>query len=602
MMCIAVSIAKKRGGRRYRLVDDKDHELYDQCELDLERHRVAYKTKYGLDPVPDLAIPMPDGGEYRPGGPYWTILRVVTFGYTRWSQLFNSRQLLCMVILLEILREVESDIMAKHGSKRGEAIITYLALIMDKTLEKYCRLAPWRTTEIVTDCFRVQTLINVWDYAEATPYGMWDMTTRSILMGLTAALSIGDNVSDVRRASATKLPYDSETFDMVCTDPPYYDSIQYSKTADFFYVWLKRSVGHLHQNLFQGTFTPKKYEVVETKGDIRAPSPESVVRDKDGYRTLMEKSLYEMHRVLKPDGILVLVYAHKTTAGWEVLIEAILNAGFTITAAWPIDTQNPYRIKAHDTASLDSAIYVVGRKWKHKRVAEWRIVQREFRKHMHKKLNVLLEAGIRGSDFYIAAIGSALEVFGKYREVSKTDGTKITVARILDEIRNLCSDFVVKRLTDNRAGKTDPITKLYISWRWTYGSEKVNYDNARKMFTGVGLDMADFEGGIVKRQGKTVSLLTHGQRGEIRLPRDHIDVIHQALRYWHADRRDEMNDLLRETGNLNNDGFNSVCAAIIEAGRTGRGQSAESKELEQFLAGRRGDMPAVATGTLEDYG
>ncbi len=390
-------------------------------------------------------------------------------------------------------------------------------------------------------------------------------------------------------------------FDMVCTDPPYYDSMQYSRTADFFYVWLKRSVGHLHQDLFQGIFTPKKHEVVETEGVIRMPSSESVVRDKDGYRALMEQSLREMHRVLRPDGILVLVYAHKTTAGWEALIDAILNTGFTITAAWPIDTQSTTRVKAHGTASLDSAIYMVGRKWGQKYVAEWRVVQREFRKHMHKKLNVLLDADIRGSDFYIAAIGSALEVFGKYRGVCKTDGTQITVARILDEIRNLCSDYVVRRLTDNRAGKTDPITKLYISWRWTYGSEKVNYDNARKMFIGVGLDMADFEGGIVKRQGKTVTLLTHGQRGEIRHTRNHIDIIHQALRYWHADKRDDMNDLLRETGNLNNDGFNSVCAAIIEAGRTGRGQSDESNELEQFLDGRRGDMPTVATGTLKDF-
>ena len=480
--------------------------------------------------------------------------------------------------------------------------MTYLALIMDKTLEKYCRLAPWETNEVVRHCFGVQALNNVWDYAEATPYGVWNTTIRSILMGLTAALSVGDNMSDVRRASATKLPYDSNMFDMICTDPPYYDSMQYSKTADFFYVWLKRSVGHLHLDLFQGTFTPKKHEVVETKRDVRAPSQNSVVRDKDGYRALMEISLREMHRVLKPDGILVLVYAYKTTAGWEALIDSILNAGFTITASWPIDTQSTTRVKAHGTASLDSAIYVVGRKWKRKRVAEWRIVQREFRKHMYEKLNVLLDAGIRGSDFYIAAIGSALEVFGKYREVRKTDGTKITVARILDEIRNLCSDFVVKRLTDNRAGKTDPITKLYISWRWTYGSQIANYDDARKMFTGVGLDMADFEGGIVKRQGKAVSLLTHGQRGEIRHPRDHIDVIHQALRYWDADRRDDMNDLLRETGNLNSDGFNSVCAAIIEAGRTGRGQSAESIKLEQFLDGRRGDIPKAATGTLDDHG
>ena len=515
MMCVAVDVPKRGKGRQYRPADESDRILYKSCTAELERHRAQYLNKYGVDPIPDMAIPMPDGREYRQGGPYWKLLTVVTFDYTRWSHLFNDRQLLCMTILLDILREIESDIMARHGRQYGTAIMTYLGLIMDKVLEKYCRLSPW-DSEVVRHCFGQQNLRNTWVYAEAAPADIWKKSVRSVLGGMTAALS-NDLASDVRHASATNLPYDNEYFDAVCTDPPYYDSMQYSSTADFFYVWLKRCVGHLHPELFRGTLTPKKHEVIETKGNIRMQSPDSVVRDSDGYQILMSQALSEIYRVLKRDGILVLVYAHKTTAGWETLIESILNAGFTITAAWPVDTESASRMKARSTASLASSIYMVSRKWDREPVAEWRTVQLEFREHVCNTLDRLLTAGITGSDFYIAAIGSALEIFGKYQRIRRTDGAPITVSIMLDETRNLCSEFIVKTLTKGRGGKTDPITKLYITWRWAYGSQKVNYDDARKMFTGVGLDMTDFEGGIIRRKGSEVGLLTHGQRDDIRV-------------------------------------------------------------------------------------
>ena len=479
--------------------------------------------------------------------------------------------------------------------------MTYLGLIMDKVLERYSRLSPWLIQrEMVTHCFTQQNIDNLWDYAEVAPATVWEKSVKSVLEGLTAALS-NDTKCDVRRASATNLPYEDSMFDAVCTDPPYYDSIQYSHLADFFYVWLKRSIGHLYPELFQGMHTPKKNEVVETKGKACRISPNCVTRDSTGYQDLMLQSLNEMYRVLKPNGILTLVYAHKSTAGWETLIKSILNAGFTITAAWPIDTEHRSRLGSlvggQGTASLASSIYMVGRKWERKPVAEWRTVQLEFREHVCDMLDGLLKANITGSDFYIAAIGSALEVFGKYEAIRKTDGTPIEVSDMLDHIRTLCSEFIVKTLTQGGGGNIDSLTKLYITWRWAYGSQKVHYDDARKMFTGVGLDMADYERGIIIRKGSDVRLLTHSERGDIHIT-SRIDVIHQAMRYWHADKRDDMKKLLRETGNLG-DEFNAVCKAIVEAGRGHGGQTPESTEVEQFWSGRQGEAQEMSG--IHDY-
>lgn len=598
MMCVAVSIPNRKSGRQYRTVNKKDQTLYEVCTAQLEQHRTQFRKKYGIDPIPDIMIPTPDGLEYRPGRPHWGMLNVVIFAYTRWSQLFNNRQRLCAVILLEILREMESDIVEQYGQEHCTAIMTYLGLIMGKVLERFCRLSSWRNIgEYVTHCFPQQNIDNVWDYAEIIPTNIWGNSTKSVLEGLTTALS-NDVECNVRHASATKLPYDPNTFDVVCTDPPYYDSMQYSHLADFFYVWLKRAIGHLHIDLFRGTYTPKKNQVVETKGKVSHITPECETRDSDGYQELMSQSLKQMHRVLKPGGILVLVYAHKTTKGWETLIESILDAGFTITAAWPIDTEHRNRmgslVGGQGTASLASSIYMVGRKWDREPVAEWRTVQLEFREHVCTMLDGLLKANITGSDFYIAAIGSALEVFGKYEAIRRTDGTPIKVGDMLDHIRTLCSEFIVKTLTTNRGGNLDALTKLYIVWRWAYGTRKVHFDIARKMFTGVGLDMSEYEGGIIRRKGSEVSLLTHQERGDIQI-KSRIDAIHQAIRYWHADKRNEMKKLLRETGNTG-DEFNAVCKAIAEAGHR---ETNEAREFDQFWSGRQDETHMPDDGTLD---
>ena len=132
MMCIAASMPK-RGDKYYKPVNKKDHTLYESCTKQLEEHRTQFRKKYDIDPIPDLAIPIADNREYRRGGTYHDPTIVVTYGYTRWSQLFNNRQLLCMVILLEILREIEQDVTTQHGRERGIAIMTYLGLIMDRS-------------------------------------------------------------------------------------------------------------------------------------------------------------------------------------------------------------------------------------------------------------------------------------------------------------------------------------------------------------------------------------------------------------------------------------------------------------------------------------
>ena len=116
-----------------------------------------------------------------------------------------------------------------------------------------------------------------------------------------------------------------------------------------------------------------------------------------------------------------------------------------------------------------------------------------------------------------------------------------------------------------------------------------------RCFTGVGLDIGDYTGGIMKKEGSAMTMLDSKSREDIR-SRNMIDVLHKALQLWHDQRGDEMRELLVTTGNANNPKFNAVCQAIIEAGAAkpgAHGETAERREIAAFSTGRR--LEAVAT-------
>lgn len=607
---VAVYTHPRERGRFYIEIDENDRTLYERCAAELENRRALFRAEYGIDPVPSDIIPTPDGKEHHRDGPYWVVTLVVKHGYTRWEHLFNTRQLLCLVSILDILRRTEARLTTQHGREYGCVIMSYMALILNKTVERHCRLSPWNVDSgRVMQCFASQALRPTADYAEAASHHIWQQSTKSVLGGLEAALSAADgSIYVVQRGSATNLPYDNEYFDAICTDPPYYHSMHYSKTADFFYVWLKRVVGHMsmYRGLFRGVSSPDRDEAIQTTGLVRnLTRTSSLVRDKDGYRSLMTESLKEMYRVLKQDGILTLVYTHKSTDGWETLIQAMLDSGFVVTAAWPINTERQSRMKAQDTASLASSIYMVGRKWKKKPKAYYRDVLEELRGHVCGRLDQFMKEGVSGADFYIAAIGVSCEVYGKYEKVVRDDdGQPVTVSGMLSDIRGICSDHIVRTLTTGAAGDIDAMSKLYISWRWAYGDRAVPYDVARKLFTGVGLNIDDHVGTILKKSGQDMIMLNHMHRENDIRTKNTIDILHKALQLWRDQKAEEADKLLISTGNRGNDKFNQTMQAIIGAGEVKPGahtETAEKRDLEAFLSRVRSVVVGAHTGRLDDF-
>ena len=388
-------------------------------------------------------------------------------------------------------------------------------------------------------------------------------------------------IPKVIQASATQLPYPDNYFDAVFTDPPYYDNVPYSYLSDFFYVWLKRSIGDLYPELFMTPLTPKSKEIVaysHQEGGFEA--------GKRYFEEMLKKAFKEISRVLKPNGIATIVYTHKSTSGWETLINSLLESDLVVTASWPIDTEMKARLRAKESAALASSIYFVCRKMERKGIGWLNEVKEEIKNHIHRKLESLWEEGVSGADYFVSAIGSAIEIFGKYKKIMDYEGREISAREMLEYVREVVTDYAVRQILHNGiAEELSSLTRFYILWRWTYGEAKVHFDDARKLAQSTGVNLErEWNKGFIKKEKEFIKVLGPQDRklDEIKLE-DMVDVLHKVLLLWRAGRKEEMKELLMETGYGRKEAFYRVAQAISE---TLPNDSKEKKLLDGFLSGR----------------
>ncbi|HQE22178.1 MAG TPA: DUF1156 domain-containing protein [Thermosynergistes sp.] len=579
-----------RQGKTYRLATEKDLEVFKAAEKYLEEKRQALFDKWGFDPVPDE--PTPEGK----GSGAERAFSVRNYGLNTWGDLFNSRQKLALITFMEKVRQAHEKMLAEgYGEECAKAVTSYLAFAIDRQLDYNSTLCVWAVAgEFIAHTFGRQALPMIWDYFELSP---WSKATGDWNSAMDWILKVVEHFSHILQsavviqASATSLPYSDNYFDAVITDPPYYDNVPYSYLSDFFYVWLKRTVGDLYPELFATPLTPKSEEIVaysHKEGGFEG--------GKKFFEDMIAKAFREIYRVLKPEGIAVIVFAHKSTDAWETIINALLNSGLYLTASWPINTEMKARLRAKESAAMASSIYMVCRKRTESKTAYFNEIKPQIEARIKEKLDQFWNEGIGGSDFFISAIGPAMEVFGKYESVEKLSGEKVTAAELLEFVRKSVSEYALaKILKSPELGGIDEETRFYLLWRWTYNGAKVYFDDARKLTQAIGVEITEQWGnGFVKKDKEFVSVLNAKDRGKRFLdkfanarPLTHnpllIDVLHACLLYWEQNDRKAIAEILSKTGNRDNNAFWQVAQAISDVLPEG---DKEKQMLQGFLYGR----------------
>ena len=568
-------------GKKYRIASLEDNAIFQNAESYLVKKKQILLDEWGIEPVPNEEMPTT-----MPGG-----IHPPNYGITKFGDLFNSRQNLALITFSNIVHIAYHKMLAEgYDEEYAKAVTSYLGLAVDELSRFTSVLNTFKVdAEAIVHVFGRSAIPMLWDYCENNPLGdhggTWQKRTEDMMKVMINLTPVSQKYVTITHTSATSLPYSDNFFDAVFTDPPYYYNVTYADLSDFFYVWLKRSIGPIFPELFSTPLTPKTFEIIEGSfwDMVRYKN-----KDKIWFEQMLTKTFKEFYRILKPNGISIIVYTHKSTEGWESLINSLLDSGLILTGAWPIHTEMKSRLMAQESAALASSIYIVARKMERQPTGFYNNVKEELKIHLNKKLERLWHEGISGADFFIAAIGSAIEVFGKYEQVMDYEGNVVRADRLLLDVRKIATDYAVRQILHNGfAGEISDMARLYVLWRWNYSEAKVPFDEGRKLGQSCGIDISHewSHTGFIKKEKEFIRLLGPQERKleDLEGSKDMIDVLHQVLLLWEKSKRDEMIKVLQQTGYGKSEAFYRVAQAISESLPN---ESKEKKLLEGFTAGR----------------
>lgn len=593
-MVAAILHNLKETGKTFRIATEEDLKVFKKSEEFMEWKQKELINNWGMDPVPDE--PTPEGK----GSGAERAFSVRNYSINTWGDLFNSRQKLSLITFAEKVRKAYQIMRDEnYDTEYSKAVVSYLGFALDRLATYLDVLTRWRPDATSFErSFDRQTIPMLWDYGEVNPFsqvrGCWELGP---ILKVINHLSQIKNTGCVSQESATFMEHKDNSFDAVITDPPYYDNVPYSYLSDFFYVWLKRTLQNSQPEIFPTPLTPKSDEIV-----TYSYGEKGMEGGKEFFEKMISKAFSEIHRVLKPEGIACIVFAHKSTDAWETILNALLKSGLYLTASWPIHTEMKTRLRAKESAAMASSIYMVCRKRTTKESIYYNEVKPKIATRVREKLDQFWEEDIGGSDFFISAIGPAMEVFGRYENVEKLTGDNVTAKELLEYVREVVSEYALSRILEKPdLSGIDVETRFYLLWRWAFNSAKMHFDDARKLAQAMGMDLTKhWQNGIIKKEKEFISVQDAKERDSKFLKKENftnmIDVLHACLLYWEKNNKKEVATLLEKSGFSKNNAFWQVAQSIADVLPD---KDKEKQMIQGFLYGKEGYSEVASQAKAE---
>ena len=552
---------------------------------------------------------------------------ITAYGFTTWDSVFTRRQLVTLGLLLREINNLREELGDDYPTEWREAIIAYLACVLSKLTDYSSSMCSWHNSvEAIRNTFARFALTMVWDYCEVNPLSrrtggfaaMTEWVARYVERAESAVAAAP--LPRIQARSAIE-SWGSRQFDVICTDPPYYDAIPYSDLMDFFHVWLRRVLHGLSPEIdevFSEPLGPKWDNEAEDGELIDDASRFDGDRDasKKNYEDGMFRAFKRFWEALRDDGRLVLVFANKSPDAWETLVSALIRAGFVVTASWPIQTEMQTRQRSRSSAALSSSIWIVCRKrpvrakpgWDHKVLAE-------MEEKITQRLRDFWDAGIRGPDFVWAATGPALEAFSKHPVVKLADapGERLQVAEFLRHVRRMVVGFVVSRLLKREGGATDDlddVTTYYLLHRNDFGAEKAPAGAC--ILYSLSCNVADSELAgrldVLERggSGADLRLKPWNRRKGRKLGEPDadgrgpplVDCMHKVMQLWKTGEQRQVDAYLGRRGLWRHELFARVVQAVIELAKEGSEERAVLESLQNHLQSVRPVTSTSSQGNL----
>ena len=650
---------RSRWERRFRAPGAND----DNAAEVATRLREKLPEWEALDIVPSERFPS-DTNDDRP----------IQYGMPLWRDLFSPRQLLCHGTSAEVFREMlDADREAGELTDLRRAAYVYLALSLDKLLNYNSRMSVWMPTrEVVANSFNRHDFAFCWSHAEMVPLiaglgfdwaiGQTSKCIRELVSLVRPPSAVPANGLFAETADAPPPPrmtitckpahdldhLEDATVDVVVMDPPYYDNVMYAELSDFFYVWLKRTAGHVFPELFRRRLTDKENEAVANQARFAGQKGAKARATRD-YQERMAAIFGECRRVLKPDGVMTLMFTHKTTGAWDALTTGLIEAGFFITASWPINTEAAGSLHIKDKAAANSTIFLVCRPRTSEPAAGltappmaaepvgmyagrptaaapsadlfWEDIEPTVASAVRRRVGEFQEAKITGVDLYLASFGPALEEFSRHWPVRR-GRPRVEPARLrgtrrqrlfdeardpyaavpedaLDVARREVKRWRLQQLTAMEAGDDlDPTTAFFVLAWDAFKAPVFAYDEALRLARAAGVDLdGQIVGRLAEKRGSDLRLWDSARRaaaGTLGPPdgsRGMVDALHHAANRARQRTLDEGMELLRAVRLDGEPRFLLALKAVLEVLPLPRGVT--GTDLASASAGFGSDFEAL---------
>lgn len=650
-------------------------QMGDQLFTVVFKRRVVTKTKTGKDKVKwergyraphesddvtaiiaaklDERMPEWEALDLVPGEKFPEICnddRPIQYGMPLWRDMFSPRQMLCHGVCCEVLHELFRSEASKSEDARLRGVaLAYLGLSLDKLRDYNSRMTRWHVNrETMVNTFDRHDFAFKWSYCEMAPLieGLgfdWAVEQTAKCIGELVAMLRPHETHD----REDELPFSKSkdwtpppimlscksgdaldhladgSVDCVVMDPPYYDNVMYAELSDFFYVWLKRTAGQVLPELFRRPLTDKENEAVANPAKFRDQKGVKARAGRD-YQERMAAIFAECRRVLKPDGIMTLMFTHKATGAWDALTKGLMEAGFTITASWPINTEAEGSLHIKDKAAANSTIFLACRPRATAPAAGetqyWEDVEPLVAKAVRKRVTEFQSAGIRGVDLYLASFGPALQEFSRHWPLKRGtpkpepksrrkaqrdlfpepwDPYEASPEDALDAARREVKSWRLEQLTHRKAQtELDERTAWFVLAWDAFQAPVFPYDEALRLARAVGVDLeADIVGSLANKKGSDLHLWDSAQRaaksalGAADGARGMIDALHHATHQARSRTLEAARELLERAGLLDDGNFSTALQAVLEVLPVGTAFS--GVDLPTDVAGAGSDFEAL---------
>ncbi len=593
----------ERGYRAPRPEDDNSADVAEHLARKMEEWEA-------LDFVPSERVPT-DINDDRP----------IQYGMPLWRDLFSPRQLLGHGTGVEVFRELLSEREAMGVlDEVTKAAFVYLALSLDKMADYNSRMCRWHgTREVMVNTFDRHDFSFKWSHAEMAPLvaGLgYDWVFGAVkkcieeLVTLTRpdAAEAGQLIRTIFEVppptvtitckSGDMLDHiDDASIDVVVMDPPYYDNVMYAELSDFFYVWLKRTAGQVVPELFTRRLTDKDNEAVANPAKFAGQKGAKALAGRD-YQHRMARIFEECRRVLKPNGIMTLMFTHKATGAWDALTKGLMQAGFIITASWPINTEAEGSLHIKDKSAANSTIFLVCRPrlaaLPNAEAEYWEDVEPLVAAAVRRRVEEFQKAGIGGVDLYLACFGPALEEFSRHwplkrgtprpspeakRRQRQTalfeeewDPYAVTPEDALDAARREVKRWRLEALGQKQGrAELDPLTSFFVLAWDSFRAPVFPYDEALRLARAVGVDLdSQVVGVLAEKKSSDLLLWDSGKRAakaSLGAPdgsRAMIDALHHAAHAARTKTLAAAKDALEKRGLLGEASFRLALQLVLE--------------------------------------